>query len=421
MPGSVVVKVVFEPRCGNVDETKDKKLMRIAHFSMGRVSPDSANGVDKTVYFLSRTQASAGNDVAIFSLTGKVALEIPGVEVTTHGPRTLPFSLGDRLDDLLVARSPFNLRRDLVANLIDWKPDVLHLHFVHVPQNIVLAARASRAGIPYVVTINGGLSAVAQQRNRMLKRAFKALVEGRYLENAAFLHVISDQDLRGLRSFGVRNTAVLAPNGIDLGSIPQRTDDQALFTRFPELSSKRIFMFLGRLDPEQKGLDLLIEAFGLAREPGVALVVAGPDWRSNRIRLEKLADTHAVADRVVFSGPLFGQEKFDFLAGSDVFVHPSRWEAGVPFSVLEAAASGKPTLLSSGADPSRRFASLGAGLHVELDPTSMAQAIRQLANTSRENLIGMGAQARRIVTRDFAWEPIAATIVDSYRTLAGRS
>lgn len=396
----------------------DKKSLKIAHFSMGRVNPDSANGVDKTVYFLSKTQAGAGHEVAIFSLTEKIALPIPGVQVATYRPKRLPFSFGDRLDDLLVARSPLNLPRDLVADLVNWGPDVLHLHFVHVPQNIVLAARARRTGIPYVVTINGGLSTVAQQRNRMLKRAFRSLIEGRYLENAAFLHVISEQDLQGVRSFGVHNTAVLAPNGIDLDSLPRTTDERALAMRFPELSGKRVFMFLGRLDPEQKGLDLLIEAFGLARETGTALLVAGPDWRSNRTRLEKLANTHGVADRIVFSGPVFGQEKFDFLAGSHVFVHPSRWEAGVPFSVLEAAASGKPTLLSSGADPSRRFRAHGAGLHVELDPMSMAQAINEFARVDSESLRRMGVQAHDLVARDFAWEPIAATIIESYRAYA---
>jgi len=390
--------------------------LRIAHFSIGRVNPDSANGVDKTTYHLAKTQAALGHEVAVFSLTEKTALPIPGVDITTYRPKRLPITLGNRLDDLLVARSPLNLPRELVEDVLNWGPDILHLHFVHVPQNVVLAARARRAGIPYTVTINGGLSTVAQRRNRVLKQAFRVLVESRYLENAAFLHVISDQDLDGLRSYGVHNTAVLAPNGIDLDFLPPTLDPDALTRKYPQLAGKRVFMFLGRLDPEQKGLDLLVEAFGLAEAMDTALLIAGPDWRSNRTRLVQIARASGIADRVLFTGPVFGEEKHNFLAGSDVFVHPSRWEAGVPFSVLEAAASAKPTLLSSGADPSELFRRHGAGLHVETHPASVAKAIEQFATMDGEALRAMGGHARSLVERDFAWEPIARTVVEAYRT-----
>jgi len=57
--------------------------MRIAHVLLGRCNPDSANGVDKTVYYLAHHQASLGSQVAVFSLTVKEPIPIPGAEVRT--------------------------------------------------------------------------------------------------------------------------------------------------------------------------------------------------------------------------------------------------------------------------------------------------------------------------------------------------
>jgi len=51
-----------------------------------------------------------------------------------------------------------------------------------------------------------------------------------------------------------------------------------------------------------------------------------------------------VENDVFLTGAAFGQEKWDFLSAADVFIHPSRWEAGIPFSAMEALAASKPAL-----------------------------------------------------------------------------
>jgi len=80
--------------------------MRIVHFLVGRCNPDSANGVDKTVYYLAKHQAVLGHDVAVFSLTTKLPLSIPGVEVRCFAPRRVPLRLPTELLDALIKRQP---------------------------------------------------------------------------------------------------------------------------------------------------------------------------------------------------------------------------------------------------------------------------------------------------------------------------
>ena len=157
----------------------------------------------------------------------------------------------------------------------EWRPDVLHLHFVHIPTNVFLARRLSPP-IPYGVTINGGLSPVAQRRRRWMKRAFKILFEREYFSRAAFLHAISDQDVQGLRSYGVTKNVIVAPNGIDVEPLPATFDDTAFAQLDDRLRGRRIFFYLGRIDPEQKGLDLLLQAFAACRPSNSALVTCWP-------------------------------------------------------------------------------------------------------------------------------------------------
>jgi glycosyltransferase involved in cell wall biosynthesis len=390
--------------------------LRIVHFTIGRCSPESANGIDKTVYHLSRAQAALGHDVAVFSLTRKPALPIPGVVVRAYPPRlphvTVP---GVRAVELVFSRAPFNVAPRLVEELIAWRPDVLHLHFVGMPQNVRLAVRARRAGVPYCVTIHGGLAPAALARNGWPKRLFAALAERRYLQRAAFVHATSPEDVAGLRAYGVSNVTVVAPNGVE---VPPHVDGPP--TREVDC---RTFLFLGRLDPEQKGLDLLLR--GLARHAGVwrdggptaGVVLVGPDWRGGRERLERLASELGVADRVSFTGAAFGAQKAALIDDADVFVHTSRWE-GLSFSVLEAASRGKALLLTAPADPGGVFARSRAALAVDAEPSSIGDGIGRLLAVPADELRAMGARARAVVERDFSWPETARTLVDAYRAHA---
>ena len=201
----------------------------------------------------------------------------------------------------------------------------------------------------------------------------------------------------------------------------RRLTPRGLRSAFPRLASKRIFLFLGRLDPEQKGLDVLLRGFAEASPAGAVLVLAGPNWRGHRAGLERIAEEVGISSEVYFTGSVFGQKKSAFLADADVFVHPSRWEAGVPFSVLEAAAARKPCLFTPRADASGILTRYRAGIQVQPDVSSIASGIRQFMTADAAAIREMGERARSMVETEFNWRPIAEQIVDSYRTYAVRS
>ena len=394
--------------------------MRIAHFVLGRANPDNANGADKTVYFLARAQARLGNSVGVFSLSSKEVIPIQGARVANHAPKQLPVGLSASPLSSLAALTHRGVPPALLADLRSWDPDVVHLHSVHVLQNILIANSLRKRGIPYVVTPNGGLSERAMQFHGVRKRAAYYLIERKFLERAAFIHCVSRLDLDGLRSLRVDRPTVLAPNGIDLEDVPDAREGNGSSPQLAPLDGRTIFLYVGRLDPVHKGLDVLIRAFSLAREahPQIALVFVGPDWEGGEGRLQSLVAEMNLGDDVRFLGAIFGNEKWDLLRSASVFVHPSRWD-GLAFSMLEALAAGKPVVSTVGADPERMVETAGAGLVSDLETMPLARAIASLAAASPDDLTEMGNRARKLIEQRFAWEKIATALTDAYPRRVG--
>jgi glycosyltransferase involved in cell wall biosynthesis len=369
------------------------------------------------VYYLARTQAELGHDVAIFSINDKPPIPVPGCEVKSYPVRRFPLPFrSQRLQDLLRYRSPLNLPPALTADLLAWQPTIVHFHFVHLPQAIRLAHRLRKRAIPYCVTPNGGLSIEAQQRHPVGKSIFGWLFERRYLDKARFIHAVSAADVEGVKAYGAHNRFVTAPNCIDPSLMPREVDRNFARQQMPEIAGRRLFLFLGRLDPDQKGLDMLLTAWsGLPTRDSLALLLVGPDWRQGRSRLQALVDTLGITDSVKFFGSVSGNEKWDLLASADVFVHPSRWEAGVAFSVLEAMVAAKPLLLTTPADPDGLVVDSEACVVVSADAESIGSGLASLADADAAELENLGLAARTLVVDQFSWKSTAERLLDSYQ------
>ncbi len=104
-------------------------------------------------------------------------------------------------------------------------------------------------------------------------------------------------------------------------------------------------VYFGRLSRE-KGVDVLIEAFALAasRLPGWRLVIVGdgPD----RIQFEAQAAESPAANRIEFVGFQNGRDLERYVRGAALAVCPSVCRENMPYSVVEAFASGTPVVAS---------------------------------------------------------------------------
>jgi glycosyltransferase involved in cell wall biosynthesis len=378
--------------------------VKVVHFLHGRANPNGTNGGDRVIYNLAKCSAELGAQVYVFGLSDKARLTIGRSVVQNFCP----------------PRDPISLPLALTEALREITPDVVHFHGVYTPRNARLAQWLRRQGIPYAISPHGGLMPEVLSRGRLRKVTYLMLIGNAFCRGARLIHCISDAEANAIRPFSGDVPAVVAPHGLE-GTDLKSLDGEVLRREYPKLSGKRIFGFLGRLDPAHKGLDLVVEACARIRPSlsNAVVVLAGPDWKDRTLALRKKVMKLGLQETVLFVGPKMAQDKFDFLASCDVFIHPSRWEAGVPFSVLDALELAKPCLVTSGSFFGQFFQQYPAGRQVLPTREGVADGLRYMAEASSDHLQAMGADGRHAVLREFSWERTAQKLLHAYDRLPG--
>jgi len=254
--------------------------------------------------------------------------------------------------------------------------DVVHIFGIYDLLGYAVAASARSRNTPYVVEPIGMFVPIV--RNVWLKRMYHHFVGQRLFAGASTVIATSDLEVQELASAGVAlQKIVLRRNGVESpGSWPVRGKFRASLD-IPEQA--KLILFLGRLSPK-KSPELLLQAFGnlpeRIGEHTLMLVFAGPDDNSMQQRLTTSASRLGISGRVIFSGPLYGDDKWAAYRDSDVFVLPSQNE-NFGNTAAEAAAAGTPVVVTEQCGIAPLVKDV-AGLVVAHDETSVANALERL-------------------------------------------
>lgn len=137
--------------------------------------------------------------------------------------------------------------------------------------------------------------------------------------------------------------------------------DQKILSTHPELSNKRIILFVGRMHPI-KGCDILIKSFSEVAllDDNIHLVMAGPDHENQISTLKKLTLQLGISHRVTWTGMLQGDAKWEVFHMAEVLCLPSHHE-NFGVVVAEALACGKPVLISNKVNIWREISAATAG------------------------------------------------------------
>ena len=158
-------------------------------------------------------------------------------------------------------------------------------------------------------------------------------------------------------------------------------------------------LYLGRIH-EKKGIDLLIRGFANLKDDSLALVIAGPGNPQAFGRLKSLACHLGVSDRIVWTGPLYGEAKWLAMKAADVFALPSHQE-NFGISVVEALACGTPVLISNRVNIWREVECDGAGLVESDDLEGTTRLLRRWCALIPEERDTMSRNAARCFSARF--------------------
>lgn len=375
--------------------------MRILHVVPTYMPAVRYGGPIYSVHALCRALVARGHSVHVYTTNvdgpgvSQVSLTKPavldGVEI-----RYFPCGLGRRL-----YRSPA-MGRAIERNVASF--DILHLHSVFLWPTLAAARAADRANVPYVLAPRGMLVAeLIRGKNRLLKTAWIELFERRNVAGAAAVHVTSALEQTELAKLGIpaRHVAVVA-NGIEPPDPTRPCQAGAAARRLRILS-------LGRLS-WKKGLDRLLRA--MTHVQNAELLIAGNDDENYRPRLESMARALGLAERVLFSGPVHGDEKWNLIRSAAVFALPSYSESfGV--AALEAAVCGCPVVLTPAVGVAQAIGEAGAGIVVDGDAERLGAALSALISDPARRS-AMGAAGRKLAAENYSWPRIAAQTEQVY-------
>lgn len=291
---------------------------------------------------------------------------------------------------------------------------------------------ARNAGKPFVMSPHGCLDPVRLAHSAWKKRLVGPL-DRRCLRHAAAVHATSEAERGWIREFlgeppgGPRIEVI--PNGVDLPGGAAREGRPA--TRDDRV---RRMLSLGRLHP-LKGLDLLVEAWGrLAGGQargwghGWELVIAGPDEQGTRARLETLARSLSIpvvvgpggaaeAGRIVFAGPLYGDDKARLLSQADLVVLPSRSE-NFGIVVVEALSAGIPVVTTTATPWGEIDGTCGWCVEPAAEP--LAGAIAAAMGLTDAERAERGARGRKLVEEKYTWASVGRQMERLYASLLPR-
>ncbi len=386
----------------------------------------SLGGVEELTRNLAANLTKSGDQVEVWAPSPGTGTDTPtgaeyldGIRVRRFHyplPRANPASLVPLLSEGLPTL------KAMLRAATDFQPDVINVQCFG-PNGVYATALSKLTSLPLVVSLQGETlmdDSDIYTISATMRAALRAGIRQAKCVTGCSAFTLRDAEAR----FGLeRGAGRVVFNDANPDMVGTR-EEMGLPDRLDFLEGTRYIACLGRV-VDNKGFDLLLEAFNLIRSdhPGVHLVVGGSGSKLESLR--RLADDLALSDRVHFPGRLSRYEVAQVLTSATVFVMPSRLE---PFGivVLEAWRAGTAVIATSIGGPPEFVTDGADGLLVDPhDTRRLADALsRVLSDDTLRHRIALAGKAR---FRDFEWPNLTfeyrklyASVVSTSRPLRGQ-
>ena len=310
---------------------------------------------------------------------------------------------------------PDDLARDILENIHGL--DGMLLHGVYNPAVAAMRRLLKVAGIPYIFVPHDPYSEALRKHNSFRKLLFWHIFEKPTINNAAAVQLLDGSHMEYLEALGCTPVTEIIPNGCEIETSCENGSD----VRIPGASSDIRIQYLGRMDRNHKGLDLLLRGFDKwkASQPDVdaSLVLTGNDWH-DRPQLQALANSLTSNEDITFTGSST-EPSLKILAAADLVVLASRFD-GFGLCIVEAMLAARPVMVSDQAAVSRHVRESGGGWTVNPTVDSIAAGF-QKAYDEKATWESKGLAGYEYVKTNLTWDQIALKTEKMYLKYFGRS
>jgi glycosyltransferase involved in cell wall biosynthesis len=329
-----------------------------------------------------------------------------------------------------LAMAPWNpmSARTIRRVVLDVAPDVAHVHNTWFTLSPSVIAALHRSNVPIVMTLHNyrmvcvnalvfrdghpctdcvGRSPLPGVRHRCYRQsALQSAVAAATLSfNRARGTWVNSVDRFIAPSRGLRDTLVAGGLPADRFIVrPHAVADAGPRTRPP--SSSNTVLCVGRVSDE-KGVDVLLDAWARARPTGLELVVVGDGPMREELERRSI-------DGVRFTGWLPAEEVRELMLGARALVFPSVCFEVFPMTLVEAMSSGLPVIASAHGGSAEIVGQIGPQWLAE--PGRAEAWAERLALLSDDAALDIaGERARDVYASQYAPERGVGSLVDAYQ------
>lgn len=286
-------------------------------------------------------------------------------------------------------------------------PDLIVVELFYNMTTSKLRKELVKGEIPYTIIPRGELTRQAQTRKSFKKQIANILICNKYARKATAIQYLTEQECKDSGDKW-NNNSIIISNGIDM---PKNKK-----IKFTEDGIRCVS--IGRIEPYQKGLDMLIDACLQLKDDleksKCTIDIYGPDVDGKKEELERNVKGKKLDKIIRFYDGVYGEEKEKVLLAHDVFLIPSRFE-GHPMALIEALSYGLPCIVTTGSNMRNEVEEYGAGWTADNTVESIVGALRtMIEHKSSFNDITGNALS---LAKEYMWYNIADISSSEYKKL----
>lgn len=315
----------------------------------------------------------------------------------------------------LKSREPYRIGLDVVDASFHRRLRCIPFDLVHAhcpfSSGILAQQVAKTRGIPVVGTFHTKYYDDFKESMKVdLMARIGSRVVAEFYRRCDEVWAVSADAAATLREYGYKGSIEVVANGTDFTATPASPEAQTKMLQLTGLQSDElVLLFVGRM-VWQKNLEMMMAALALARKQLPFKMVFAGDGNALE-PLKQKAEALGLSSSMLFLGMVPDRTVLKALfERADLLLFPSVYDTS-GLVVKEAAASGTPSLVISGAAPAEGINDGWNGYLASNNAASYAEAIVKAAS-NRHHLAASGKQASSSLYRN--WESIVAEVKDRY-------